>query len=233
MDEPVATRNEIRAFDKHAIETLGVPGIVLMENAGRQIADVARDMVREAGDRVVILAGKGNNGGDGFVVARHLTLDGVHARVFLLGQAEDVSGDAGTNLAILEALGIEVAEVPDDPSAAAEMLTPALAEADVVVDALLGTGARGEIREPYATAIQAINGAGAAGVLAIDIPSGLECDSGRPLGPTVRADRTVTMAAVKTGFREPEAKEFVGEVILADIGIPFEGLATDADAEEE
>ncbi len=232
MDEPVATRDEIRALDRHAIETLGVPGIVLMENAGRQIAEQAREMIREAGEQVVVLAGKGNNGGDGFVVARHLTLDGVRARVFLLGRTEDVDGDAGVNLRILEALGVEVVEVPDDPGAAAERLTPALAKADLIVDALLGTGTRGEIRQPYATAIEAINGAEAARVLAVDIPSGLECDSGRPLGPTVRATRTVTMAAVKAGFREETAREFVGEVVLADIGVPFERIAPGPDSEE-
>jgi NAD(P)H-hydrate epimerase len=153
--------------------------------------------------------------------------------VFLLGRSEDVGADAGTNLRVLEALGVEVVDVPDDAGAAAEMLTPAVAKANLIIDALLGTGTRGAVREPYATAIEAINGAEAARVLAVDIPSGLECDSGRPLGPTVRADRTVTMAAIKAGFREESAREFFGKVVLADIGVPFERITAEPDGEEE
>jgi NAD(P)H-hydrate epimerase len=222
MEKPIATRDEIRAFDRYAIETLGVPGIILMENAGRQIADVARAMLAPGKRaRVVILAGPGNNGGDGFVVARHLAMAGIRAEVALLAPREKIVGDADTNLRVLEALGFQVRVLAGDVEAMLGELRPMLAEADLVVDGMLGTGTRGEIREPYASAIGAVNDARRP-VLAIDIPSGLDPDTGEPLGPTVRATKTVTLAAVKVGFRKPGAEEYTGEVVLADIGVRFE-----------
>ena len=221
MKEPAATRDAIRAFDRYAIEALGLPGIVLMENAGRQIAEVARAMLAgRAKPRVVILAGPGNNGGDGFVVARHLAMAGIRAEVVLLVPREKTTGDADTNLRILETLGFQIRVLAGDIEAALRELVPLLAKADLVVDGLLGTGTRGEIREPYASAIGAVNEAKRP-VLAIDIPSGLDPDTGKPLGPTICATKTVTMAAVKVGFRKPGAAEYTGEVILADIGVPF------------
>jgi len=228
MGEPAATRDEIRAFDRYAIETLGLPGIVLMENAGRQIAEAARAMLAgRAKPRVVILAGPGNNGGDGFVVARHLAMAGIRAEVALLAPREKIVGDADTNLRILEAMGFQIRVLAGAARAMVGALRPLLAEADLVVDGLLGTGTRGEIREPYASAIDAVNDARRP-VLAIDIPSGLEPDTGKPLGPTVRATKTVTLAAVKVGFRKPGAAEYTGEVVLADIGVPFTRFQGDA-----
>jgi NAD(P)H-hydrate epimerase len=221
MEEPAATRDEIRDFDRYAIETLGVPGIVLMENAGRQIAEVARAMLAgRAKPRVVILAGPGNNGGDGFVVARHLAMAGIRAEVVLLVPREKTTGDADTNLRILETLGFQIRVLAGDIEAALRELVPLLAKADLVVDGMLGTGTRGQVREPYASAIGAVNEAKRP-VLAIDIPSGLDPDTGKPLGPTICATKTVTMAAVKVGFRTPGAAEYTGEVVLADIGVPF------------
>jgi len=218
--QPIATREEVRAFDRYAIQTLGVPGIVLMENAGRQIADVARAMLAAGGRRALILAGCGNNGGDGFVVARHLAIAGIQTNVMLLATRDQEQGDAATNLAILEKLGLPVLAIDSPTAEVLRQLAPRLAAADLVVDGLLGTGTRGEIREPYAGVIAAVNAAGRP-VLAIDIPSGLDCNTGRPLGPTIRATKTVTLAAIKVGFREAGAAEYTGEVILADIGVPF------------
>ena len=236
MGEAAATREEIRAFDRYAIETLGVPGIVLMENAGRQIAEAARAMVAgRANPRVLVLAGPGNNGGDGFVAARHLALDGVRAEVVLLAPPEKIVGDAGTNLRILQAMGLALRTLAPEAEAAVRELGPLLAEADLVVDGLLGTGTRGKVREPFASVIRAVNDAGGPAasprggpVLAIDIPSGLDPDTGKPLGPTVRATKTMTLAAVKVGFRKPGAEEYTGEVVLADIGVPFTRLQGDA-----
>ncbi|MGB2796486.1 MAG: NAD(P)H-hydrate epimerase [Phycisphaerae bacterium] len=228
MEEPVATRDEIRAFDRYAIEVLGLPGIVLMENAGRQIAEAARAMLAgRAKSRVVILAGPGNNGGDGFVVARHLAIAGIRPEVALLAPREKIVGDADTNLRVLEPLGFQVRVLAGKVEAALSELRPMLAEADLVVDGLLGTGTRGEIREPYASAIGAVNDARRP-VLAIDIPSGLDPDTGKPLGPTVRATKTVTLAAVKVGFRKPGAEQYTGEVVLADIGVRFTRFQGDA-----
>ncbi len=232
MEKPVATRDEIRAFDRYAIEVLGLPGIVLMENAGRQIAEAARAMLAgRAKPRVVILAGPGNNGGDGFVVARHLAMAGIRPEVALLAPREKIVGDADTNLRVLEPLGFQVRVLAGKVEAMLGELRPLLAEADLLVDGLLGTGTRGEIREPYASAIGAVNDARRP-VLAIDIPSGLDPDTGKPLGPTVRATKTVTMAAVKVGFRKPGAEQYTGEVILADIGVPFTRFQGDAGNKE-
>jgi len=228
MGEPAATRDEIRAFDRYAIEVLGVPGVVLMENAGRQIAEAARAMLAgRAKPRVVILAGPGNNGGDGFVVARHLAMAGIRPEVALLAPREKIVGDADTNLRVLEAMGPSVRVLAGAARAMLGELRPLLAEADLLVDGLLGTGTRGEIREPYASAIGAVNDARRP-VLAIDIPSGLDPDTGKPLGPTVRATKTVTMAAVKVGFRKPGAEQYTGEVVLADIGVRFTRFQGDA-----
>jgi len=222
-DRPVRSRDDIRAFDRFCIEDLGVPGIVLMENAGRQITDFIRE---EAGlapsSRVVILAGRGNNGGDGFVVARHLAVHGISAKVLLIGRRNQVTGDAEANLRILEAMDadLEVLDGPDEEVVA--RCDEALRAADVIVDGLLGTGTRGEVRPPFAGVIKTINAhRDHADVFAIDIPSGLDCDTGRPLGPTVQAKATVTMAAVKQGFSAEGAQAYTGRVILADIGVPL------------
>ncbi len=223
MDTPALSRDAIRGFDRYAIETLGLPGIVLMENAGRQLAEAARDLLAEVGGRrVVVMAGRGNNGGDGFVVARHLAMDGLWPRIALAAGRDEVGGDARTNLDVCVALGLEVAQLPAATSseAAGRELAEMLAGADLAVDALLGTGTKGEVREPYATLIRALNDAAVPRVLAVDLPSGLDADTGEPLGPTVRAHRTVTMAARKTGFDAEGAAAYTGEVRVADIGVP-------------
>ncbi|HUX00675.1 MAG TPA: NAD(P)H-hydrate epimerase [Phycisphaerae bacterium] len=244
MNEPARTRDEIRALDRWAMETLGVAGIVLMENAGRQIAEAARAMIAgKKNPRVLILAGPGNNGGDGFVAARHLAaVGGVRAEVVLLappfdmlraalspskgmveGPREKMTGDAATNLAILEAMDLSVRVLVGEAEEMLRELRPMLAGADLVVDGLLGTGTRGKVREPFASVIRAVNDAGRP-VLAIDIPSGLDPDTGEPLGPTIRAARTVTMAARKVGFERPGAADYTGEVTVADIGVPVTRL---------
>ena len=153
MTAPVATRNEIRAFDELAVRELGVPGIVLMENAGRQIADVARDMIVGANPHVLVLAGSGNNGGDAFVVARHLAIDDVWAKIVVVAPREEVRGDADANLKILEAMDFEVLHLAGPPEEVVAQLAPLLHAADLVVDGLLGTGTQGEIREPVASVI--------------------------------------------------------------------------------
>lgn len=216
------TRDEVREFDRHAIEDLGVPGIVLMENAGRQAADVAERLLCDAGGRrALIIAGGGNNGGDGFVVARHLLVRGNELRVLLLADPERLSGDARVNFAVLAPLGIGVEPLGSDPGQVSTLIVKAAAWADLVIDALLGTGLAGEVREPFRSAIEAVNACGKP-ILAIDIPSGLDADTGRPLGPAIRAAATVTFAAVKRGFVLPEARQYTGPVTLADIGVPRE-----------
>jgi hydroxyethylthiazole kinase-like uncharacterized protein yjeF len=214
-----ATRDEARAFDRYCTESLGVAGAVLMENAGRQIADEARLMLLlTVTPKVVIVAGRGNNGGDGYVAARHLALHGIATETVVLAPRGDIRGDADANLRIIEAMGLAITVLDGPLDQALAYLRPRLASTDLVIDGLLGTGTRGEIRDPYAAVITAINEA-ARPVLAIDIPSGMDADTGRPLGPTIRAAKTVTMAAMKAGFREAEA--YTGEVVVADIGVPW------------
>jgi NAD(P)H-hydrate epimerase len=208
------TRAEVRAFDRRCIEQLGVPGIVLMENAGRGVADVLRSLGIRG--RVTICCGKGNNGGDGFVIARHLTLYGHNVRIFLFASLADLKGDALTNYVSAARLGLPIA-VSIGESAGLEMLRNELAESEWVVDALFGTGLEGAVRPPFDAIIQQIN-ASPAKVLAVDIPSGLDCDTGEPLGPTVEAEHTVTFVALKKGFLNPSSRKWTGQIHVADIG---------------
>ena len=212
------TREQAREADRRAIEQLGVPSIVLMENAGRSCADLLMTL---SDGPFVICAGKGNNGGDGFVIARHLRLHARPVTVLHFGSPNDLRGDALTNYTIIERLNIPTRLFADAPDPM--QLRLELQEADWIVDALLGTGMQGEVREPFATAIGAINAA-EAHVFAIDVPSGLDCNTGEPLGPCVRAVHTATFVAAKQGFRNPEASRFTGTVHVLDIGVPSELL---------
>jgi hydroxyethylthiazole kinase-like uncharacterized protein yjeF len=216
------SRDEIRAIDRCAIEVLGVPGVVLMENAGRQAADAVAEVLRSAdGRRVAVVAGSGNNGGDGFVVARHLALRGAAVTTFLLAAPERLTPDAAVNLEILRKLGHDVRRTAGQALAD---LAAALGEFDVVVDAVGGSGIRGALRGEVATAVEQINAAGRP-VVAIDIPTGLDCDTGEAPGATVRARLTVTFLARKKGFDAPGAEAYTGEVRVADIGVPAERVA--------
>jgi NAD(P)H-hydrate epimerase len=220
-EQRVATREQIRKLDGIAIEEYGIEGVILMENAGRRCARAAADMLGDPADKTVaVLCGRGNNGGDGFVVARHLSNWGARVEVLLLAAADDVlagGGETSANLRIILNMGIRVREVPS-----AGQVAEALRQqcgSDLLVDALLGTGARGEVREPFLSAIRAVNEAGCR-VLAIDVPSGLDCDTGKPLGEAVRAERTVTFVCSKAGFARPGADLYTGKVAVAEISIP-------------
>jgi NAD(P)H-hydrate epimerase len=209
------TRRQVRAVDAKAIDEYGLPGIVLMENAGRGAAEL---LVRLGiTGPVIVCTGKGNNGGDGFVIARHLELHGIETTVLLFCDPADLSGDAAINCRVVTAAGqpLIVPGAAPDPAE----LDKQLARADWIVDALLGTGTTGSIREPYVTAIAAINRAGKK-VLAVDLPSGMDCDTGQPLGASVRADHTATFVARKVGFDAPGARQLTGEVHVIDIGVP-------------
>ncbi len=211
------SRDQVRAIDRCAIQRFGIPGAVLMENAGRGSADAAEALLDGAANkRVAILAGGGNNGGDGFVVARHLAMRGADVTTFLLALPKESSPDAAANLAIIRRLGHDVRNLGEDGLAG---LADVLAGFDLIVDAVGGTGIRGPLRGKLATAVEQINAAGRT-VLAIDIPTGLDCDTGCAPGPTVRADLTVTFVARKKGFDSPAAQQFTGQVRVADIGVP-------------
>src|SRR5712691_2074302 len=216
--QPVFTAAEMRALDARAIEKLGVPGAQLMENAGRGgAAVIIREWAPIRGKRVTILCGKGNNGGDGFVVARHLKGKGARARVLLLGRRAEVKGDAAKALRRWRG---RVEEIKGDEGLAT--VRSALTEADIVVDALLGTGLSGAAHGLLAHTIELVNdvcGRGAIPVIALDLPSGLASDGGLLLGPAVRADLTLTFAGLKRALLLYPAAECAGRVVVVPIGI--------------
>lgn len=215
--EPVSAA-EIREMDRTAIQEFGVPGVVLMENAGAGAAVVLRAAFPEAAT-VGILAGKGNNGGDAFVVARHLLNRGLDVRCVFAGDLDDVdpASDAGINLFILLKTGLVVKEVRE--AADVEAAGNLFAGVDCLVDGLLGTGTRGRIREPFASLIETANGMPVP-VLALDLPSGLDADTGETLGPCIRATHTATFVRPKKGFRRAAGPERCGTVHVIDIGMP-------------
>ncbi len=213
------SRRHVREFDRLAIEQWGVPGVVLMENAGRGCVDAVEEFLGGvSGKKSAVVAGVGNNGGDGFVIARHLHLRGASVAVFVVGNAEKMTHDASVNFAILKSLKIDVHACADEVlSGFAERLRGF----DLVVDALGGTGISGSLRGDLAVAVEQINAAGRP-VVAVDIPTGLDCDTGTAHEPTVKAALTVTFVAKKTGFDAPGASDYTGKVVVADIGVPFQ-----------
>src|SRR5262245_27936710 len=207
----ILTSEQIREVDRLSTEKYGIPSLILMENAGMRVAEVLEDRFEDLEElTIAILCGKGNNGGDGFVVARQLIQKGCFPFVFLFASEEEVRGDAKTNLNILKALGYPPTVVLDEHDWNEEMLE--LLDADIVVDAILGTGAKRPVQGLYKTVIESIeDGFPRADVVAIDVPS-----------PGVQADVTVTFSALKPSLvLNPEPEE-AGDVILADIGNPPE-----------
>jgi len=214
------TRDEVRAFDTWAIHTLGVPGVVLMENAGRSCAELIKEkLAGVARPRVCVFCGTGNNGGDGYVIARHLLNSGFQVTVVLCGDREKIKGDAKVNLDILERLGHPLEQMRMAESEVAAQIEAHARNADMIIDALFGTGLSGPLREPYKQVVESIN-AQKRPIFAVDIPSGLDCDTGEPLGATIKAAHTVTFGAVKKGFTTSKlARQYAGELFVASIGV--------------
>jgi NAD(P)H-hydrate epimerase len=214
----VLTSKEMREIDRKTIEEIGIPGPVLMENAGIRITGaILKRFPRITEENVVIVAGKGNNGGDGFVVARHLFNLGARPNVLLLASKQELKGDAALNLGIAEKIGVEIAEVTKIEEWKKHRI--GLFHASVIVDAIFGTGLLKPAEGLYATAIEDINKAPGFKV-AVDIPSGLSSDTHLLIGPAVKADLTVALAALKIGHVLPPAEEYVGELVISDISIP-------------
>ncbi len=209
---------QMREADRRTIEDLGVPSLVLMENAGRQVVAAMESAFEDLSSRhVAILSGRGNNGGDGFVVARTLAQRGVACSVFLLGQVADVRGDARVNLEILGRLGIMVVEVID--SQAWELHSSEIFRCDLIVDALFGTGLKTALSGLFETVVADIN-ASPLPVVAIDLPSGVSAETHELLGQAIDATVTVTLAAPKIPLVLPPAETKTGDLVIADIGIP-------------
>ena len=221
------SRDETRSIDRCAIETIGVPGAVLMENAGRCAADEIEKFLASAnGRKLAIVAGAGNNGGDGFVIARHLAMRGAEVTTLLVTSPENIAHDAAINLNILRNLGCDVREVTGGQIAG---LGGQLTAFELIVDAVGGTGIQGALRGELATVVEQINASGKP-VIAIDIPTGLDCDTGQAPGPAVKAAMTITMLARKKGFDAAGAAEYTGEVCVVDIGIPADIVAEIAES---
>jgi NAD(P)H-hydrate epimerase len=211
------SRDQVRELDRRAIHVYGVPGVVLMENAGRGAAELLARLNPER-QRVLILCGPGNNGGDGFVMARHLQNHGFPVDVLLCGEIDLLSPDAKVNGTVWQkcgplwtvdatrALDVDVRRIIDGAQG-------------WIVDALFGTGLTRPLATPFDELVSAVNASGRP-VLAADIPSGLDCDTGKPLGPTIRATHTATFVALKKGFLNPDAAAWLGEVHILDIGAP-------------
>ena len=222
----VLTREQVRTVDRRAIDEYGIPGIVLMENAGRNAAALIDEWTARGG-LVAIVCGAGNNGGDGFVIARHLSNAGRAVEVFLAADPERLTGDTQVNHRIAERMGLPMTRF--DTPVAISGAAARLAAAAMVIDAVLGTGFAGVVRPPLDAVIGAINALPPERIVAIDVPSGLDCDTGAASGPCVRADRTITFVTMKRGFLAPSADAYTGRVFVADIGAPMRLIREIAD----
>lgn len=212
MTYPVLSVDQVRRVDSLAMEDFAMPGVILMENAGRGAAEsILRHYARAARPSVAICTGAGNNGGDGFVIARHLANAGLDVRICLAIPPDKLKGDALVNYTIASKMNIEMTDV--------DSVTQLFSETDVIVDALLGTGFSGQVRQPLAGLIDQINNTSKP-VIAIDVPSGLNADTGEPSNATITAELTVTFAANKRGFLQASAADYVGRIEVVDIGVP-------------
>ncbi len=212
------TRAQSRLVDQLAIES-GISGIQLMENAGKSCVSRLMDHSPKA---IVVCCGTGNNGGDGFVIARRLAVEGIAVKILVCGDIQKLSGDAKTNFSIANNLDLDIHLIDD--SATSKELQPLLSfvgdqGVDWIVDCLLGTGASGNPRSPMDKLIEAANQI-QCNKMAIDVPSGLDCQTGVPGVPTFKADLTCTFVAKKVGFKNQAAKPFLGNVRSISIRIP-------------
>ncbi len=212
---PMLTTEQMREVDRAMVQDLGITLMQMMENAGRHLATLAREQLGGSveGKHVIVLAGRGNNGGGGMVAARHLANWGAEVDVILTALPEDYHDVPGYQLRILEHMEMPISQVPFEPF-----------RGDLILDALIGYGLRGGPRGRVATAIQAANDCGIP-ILALDAPSGLDTSTGGAHAPTIQARATLTLALPKRGLLAESARGFVGKVYVADIGVPPRVLA--------
>ena len=209
----VVTAVEMRQIDRDTIEGVGIPGIVLMETAGSAIVRAIKQHYPTC-HRIGIFVGKGNNGGDGLVIARQLAHAGRDVHVFLVSPAKSFTGEAEINLQIAKRLGLQIEFYGNS-----ETLPTTLASCELLVDAIFGTGLRDTVRGSIATVIKTLNNFSIP-ILSVDLPSGLDANTGHPLGTCVRADRTVTIGLPKRGLLVHPGAEFAGKLEVVDIGFP-------------
>ena len=215
----VVTAAEMRQIDQDTIEGIGIPGIVLMETAGSAIVRAIQQHYPTC-QRIGIFVGKGNNGGDGIVIARQLARAGRDVCLFLVSPPESFTGEAEINLQIAKNLGLQIETILTDTGFYGTGTVPTtLANCELLVDAILGTGLRGTVRDRIATIIQTINNLSIP-ILSVDLPSGLDADTGHPLGTCVQADRTITIGLPRRGLLVHPGAEFAGKLEVVDIGFP-------------
>lgn len=214
------TAAQMFEIDRLAVQEYGIPSVILMENAGRAVFQEAMRMVKSSGHgerKIVCVCGKGNNGGDGFVCARHLLNRGLPVKVFMTADPDSLAPDARLMFEILGKMGASIYSLK--PSGHFTILRKSLQKASVVIDAIFGIGLSGEVRNFEKSIIHLINRSKRP-VLAVDVPSGLDAASGKILGACIQAQRTLTFALLKKGFLTPEGRQCSGKVIIGDISIP-------------
>lgn len=216
----VMTRQQVRGFDAWAINEMKIPGVVLMENAAKNCTQVIlEEFSEEIEQGVCIFCGAGNNGGDGFVIARHLYNHGIDIKIILCADPVKIKGDAKINYDICCAIGLPIQTLDIESNNLCKDVEDAVGHSGLIVDALLGTGLQGELKEPMALLISAVNSHNIP-IVSVDIPSGMDCDTGVPLPVCIEAAVTVTFVAIKKGFVDnAESKVATGRVFVADIGI--------------
>lgn len=232
--KPYLTRTQLKEIDRISTDKYGIPSLILMENAGRAVADETIKLIKStlSGKKkpvIIVICGKGNNGGDGFVTARHLYNQHFRVIVFYLGHLNDHKSrsiESNTNLNIVRQLKIRMIELPwlldkNTPQDKTKWNTALrlLRTSDIIIDAIFGIGLEREIQSPLREFIAKINSLDIP-VVAVDIPSGLDTDTGQPLGIAIKAKRTVTFGYSKIGFKNKEAIRYTGKIIVVDISLP-------------
>jgi NAD(P)H-hydrate epimerase len=200
---------EMQELDRRAIEVKLIPSIALMENAGRAVSEIALDRLKRVKDKkIAVFCGLGNNGGDGFVAARHLYNKGIGLSVYLIGKKANLKNDPEINARRLEDLGVEIREISG----------PVNIDSDLVIDAIFGIGLKGEVKDPAKSIISALNKSSIP-IISVDVPSGLDADTGEILGVCVKADTTIAIQFPKQGFYKGQGPERAGKILVVDIGI--------------
>jgi NAD(P)H-hydrate epimerase len=216
----VMNRQQMRDYDAWAIDTMKIPGTTLMENAGRSAAVVAMVMMSgQASPFVSVFCGSGNNGGDGFVIARHLVSYGLDVQIILCAEREKIKGDARINFLTCEKMGIKIIDLDMAEDQIHKQVCDLCSNTTLIVDAIFGTGFKGELSSSFAALITCINSLNIT-ILAVDIPSGLDCDTGQPLPVCIEATATVSFVAAKKGFfKDDKPLDVLGQLYIANIGI--------------
>ena len=209
----IATTQIMRSIDHYCIDVLGIPGIVLMENAALKVMKNIPENIKN----FVIVCSSGNNGGDGFAVARHLLNRGNYVEIFFLGSEENMSADALVNLNIIRNMGVKIIKVNNNEDL--EVLRESIIHCETTIDAIFGTGLSREVEGIYSLAITIIN-ENSKYILSIDVPSGFECNSGKTMGNCIKSNKTVTFELYKKGFLGYNTDSFTGEIVIEGIGIP-------------